>query len=1043
MAETLTKRATIIESKTNSASVGGEDGVLASEIRYRRLFESSRDGILILDADTRKIIDVNPFMIELLGYSHDEFIGKELWELGLLRDEEASKCAFTELQGVGYIRYGDLRLETDLGRRCEVEFISNVYDEGDRQVIQCNIRDITGRKAAENELEKLSDDLEVAAEDYRRVLDNSLDVICQMDKAGKFLKVSPAAKRVWDYEPEELIGTMYWDLVHPDDLVKTHHAAGNTLAGKPTSTFENRTMRKDGSVANMMWSGNWSEPHQTMYCVARDVSEIRLAETALEESDTNYRALIESLPAIVCLSQPFQPYASIYISPNVAVFGYSVEEWAGRPDMWISLIHADDRERVLSEALEAMKCDPETELEYRMVTPDGQTHWMRDKGQLIPDREGVVTGWQRIIMDVSSGKEAEIAIRHSRDWLDAIVEGSRDSILVEENDHIIFANKALADTYGYESADEMIGKHISTFRSAEDDQRMLGYSKKRLAGENVPTTYEFKGVRRDGSVFDADVSVSAFRSDGKSFIVSSPRDVTERKLAEEKVKKSEELYRDLVENAYDMIYTRDMDGNNTSINAAGEKLTGFSREEFLQRNMSQIVVPEHLDLAKEKIAQKLAGNEGSSYETDILAKDGRRITLEVNTRLIFRDGVAVGVQGIARDITARKNLEEQLLQSQKLESVGRLAGGIAHDFNNMLTAINGYSDLTLRRMKDDDPLRHDIEEIKKAGSRSAELTYQLLAFSRQQILQPQVVKLNQVIIDTSTMLQRLIGEDIQLINILSPKTGQVKIDPGQLSQIIMNLAVNARDAMPQGGKLTFETGNVFLDEDYARQHVNVLPGAYIKLGVSDNGSGMDAETQLRIFEPFFSTKEIGKGTGLGLATVYGIVKQSGGNITVYSEAGVGTTFKIYLPRVIDKSEVVEAGEPTVELPTGTETILLVEDEEMVRALTRQILEMCGYTVLEAENGREALTLCESHVGRIDLLMTDVVMPEMGGRELAETILRSCPQMQVLFASGYTDDAVVRHGVIDASTNFIQKPYGTDELAQKVRGILDAAENTGH
>ena len=361
----------------------------------------------------------------------------------------------------------------------------------------------------------------------------------------------------------------------------------------------------------------------------------------------------------------------------------------------------------------------------------------------------------------------------------------------------------------------------------------------------------------------------------------------------------------------------------------------------------------------------------------------------------------------------------------------------------MLTAINGYSDLTLRLMKDGDPLRSNIEEIKKAGDRSAELTYQLLAFSRQQILQPQVVNLNHVITDTSTMLQRLIGEDIQLINILSPKTGQVKIDPGQLSQIIMNLAVNARDAMPQGGKLTLETSNVFLDEVYARQHANVLPGAYIKLGVSDNGAGMDAGTQLRIFEPFFTTKEIGKGTGLGLATVYGIVKQSGGNITVYSEAGVGTTFKIYFPRVIDTSEVVEVGDSTTELPTGTETILLVEDEETVRTLTRQILEMCGYTIHEAQNGREALVLCEKHVGRIDLLMTDVVMPEMGGRELAETILRSCPQMRVLFTSGYTDDAVVRHGVIDASTNFIQKPYATDELAQKVRGILDAPENTGH
>jgi CheY-like chemotaxis protein len=354
----------------------------------------------------------------------------------------------------------------------------------------------------------------------------------------------------------------------------------------------------------------------------------------------------------------------------------------------------------------------------------------------------------------------------------------------------------------------------------------------------------------------------------------------------------------------------------------------------------------------------------------------------------------------------------------------------------MLTAIQGYGELTLRRLEYDDPVRHHIEEIMKAGDRSADLTRQLLAFSRQQILQPVVLDLNEVITDTVKMLQRLIGEDVHLVTTLNPKSGRVKVDPGQITQIIINLAVNARDAMPQGGNLTIETALVDLDEVNARQHASIIPGAHVMLAVSDTGIGIDDETQSHIFEPFYTTKEVGQGTGLGLATVYGIVKQSGGYIWFYSEVGVGTTFKVYLPRVVEQVEAVEIKNASDELLTGTETILLVEDEEMVRGLTRQILEECGYTVLEAQNGVEALAVCEKHHGQIDLLMTDVVMPQMGGRELAEKLAHIYPQMQILFTSGYTDDAVVRHGVIEVGTNFIQKPFALDALARKIREVLD-------
>jgi two-component system cell cycle sensor histidine kinase/response regulator CckA len=380
--------------------------------------------------------------------------------------------------------------------------------------------------------------------------------------------------------------------------------------------------------------------------------------------------------------------------------------------------------------------------------------------------------------------------------------------------------------------------------------------------------------------------------------------------------------------------------------------------------------------------------------------------------------------------------EEQLRQSQKMEAVGKLAGGIAHDFNNLLTAITGYSELTLRDLKTDTPLYSKVTEIKKAGERAASLTRQLLAFSRKQILQPKVLDLNAVIPDMEKMLQRLIGEDVVLETVLDRSLGQVKADPGQIEQIIMNLCVNARDAMPNGGRVTIETNNVSLNQAYRNQQVSIRAGNYVMLSVSDNGCGMDAETQARIFEPFFTTKELGKGTGLGLSTVYGIVKQSEGTIWVYSEVGKGTTFKIYLPRVDEAQSFQEHANKVSLASRGHETILIVEDEEIVLTLSTEILEKDGYRVLAAANGREGLRLCQEFDGPIDLLITDVVMPGMSGRELAELAANIRPDMHVLYMSGFTDDAIVRHGVLDDGVFFIQKPFSPDSLAIKTRSVLD-------
>jgi signal transduction histidine kinase len=388
-------------------------------------------------------------------------------------------------------------------------------------------------------------------------------------------------------------------------------------------------------------------------------------------------------------------------------------------------------------------------------------------------------------------------------------------------------------------------------------------------------------------------------------------------------------------------------------------------------------------------------------------------------------------------LAALRHTEKQLIQSQKLEAVGRLAGGISHDFNNLLTVILGYSDIMKRNMQEGHPLRRNVEEIVRASERAASLTRQLLAFSRKQVMQPKVVDLNTVVTDLEKMLRRMIGEDVELRVSLHGELGNIKADPVQLEQVLMNLVVNARDAMPRGGKLSIETSNIYLDEAYAREHLSVVPGDYVMLAISDTGCGMDEETRLHIFEPFFTTKEQGKGTGLGLSMVYGIVRQSGGNIWVYSEEGRGTTFKIYFPRIAADAEDYKRSAQMCDVPRGAETILLVEDAELVRNLARQVLEGAGYRVLEAASAEAAIDLCERSNGdRIDLLLTDVVMPGMSGNEMSRILLSKQPGMPVLYMSGYTDDAIVQHGVLEAGINFLQKPFTPGALALKVREVLD-------
>jgi PAS domain S-box-containing protein len=493
----------------------------------------------------------------------------------------------------------------------------------------------------------------------------------------------------------------------------------------------------------------------------------------------------------------------------------------------------------------------------------------------------------------------------------------------------------------------------------------------------------------------------------------------------------------LVASSEDAIIGLDPDCNVTDWNVGAEHLFGTSAEEISGRSIFVLIPPDDLDTVNRKLARVRSGEPVEPYEAVRLRKDGDRVPVSV--RLSAVPDEAGGISGyslIYRDLTHARRLEDKVRQSQKMDAIGQLAGGVAHDFNNILTVINGYSEILMGKFRHDESTRGLVKQVHEAGVRAASLTNQLLAFSRKQVLQPQVVDLNRTVRQTEKMLCRLIGEDVSLATVLEPALAHVKVDHGQFEQVIMNLAVNSRDAMPAGGKLTIETSNVELDEAYAEAHPEAWPGRYVLLAVSDTGTGMDAATKARVFEPFFTTKGVGKGTGLGLSMVHGIVKQSGGHVALYTEPGHGTVFKIYLPAVEGLHAPRVSHEEVADSPKGAETILLVEDEEAVRRLTRMTLEGSGYKVLEASHGGEAVRLAEQYGGPIHLLVSDVVMPEMGGRILSERLTASRPGLKVVFLSGYTDDAVVRHGVIESGTAFVQKPFSPGALARKVREVLD-------
>jgi PAS domain S-box-containing protein len=638
-----------------------------------------------------------------------------------------------------------------------------------------------------------------------------------------------------------------------------------------------------------------------------------------------------------------------------------------------------------------------------------------------------------------------LGLRHYRDLAErdaryrSLLDQTQEAVAVAVEGKVTYANPACIAMFALEKP--LPGVPIGDFFAPGSREQVEEIVRDRLAGRPAPELYEAVGLRGDGATFDVELRVTPLDFEGRPAHQAILRDITVRKRMEDGLRESEERYRLLFERSLSGVYRSTVDGRLLECNRAFAQMMGYASP---AEAMSQPAAGFHASLqARQDFIARLR-REGSlvAYENQGRRKDGSTIWVIENVSLLGseEDGDET-LLGTVFDMTERRRLEEQLLQAQKMEAIGRLAGGIAHDFNNLLTAVAGYTELLLAQLPEGDVRREHAEEIRLAGTRAAALTQQLLAFSRRQVLEPRVLDLNTVIADMERMLRRVIGEDIELTASLDPGLWRTKADPGQIEQSILNLVVNARDAMPRGGRLTIETGNVEVDETFAGRYVTVHAGPHVMLAVSDTGIGMNADLQARLFEPFFTTKERGKGTGLGLSTTYGIVKQSGGSIWVYSEPGHGSTFKIYLPRCEEPLDVKEPAPSAATPLTGSETILLVEDEPEVRRLAEKLLRMRGYEVIAAGSPAEAIALTRHREASIAILVTDVIMPGMNGRELARALAPSRPRMRVLYMSGYTDAAITQQGILDPGTAFLAKPFTPDALARKVREVLDAPEAT--
>jgi PAS domain S-box-containing protein len=928
--------------------------------------------------------------------------------------------------------------------------------------------------------------LRTSEAEMRALFDAMADVIFVVDAEGRYLKIAPTSPTLLYPVPEEIIGRTLHE-VFPQtqaDFLLSHVsralAARRTIPIEYSLTIGGAEIWVAGSISPLL--------DDSVVFVVRDITESKGAEQAVRKGEEYINLFKLANDAIVV----FDPAGEIVLDINdkaCEIYGFTREEFIGRSirEMSKNPVRGDEHVKKL------LAKGTYQEFETVQFRADGTPINFLINSSVIryQGRSAVLS----INRDITERKRAERALRESEERFRMFSEASSEGIVIHDGNRILEFNDTAARLCGYDPA-EVSDMPLHAFAAPESRETIRRHV---LAG--YEHTYEAVALKKDGSTFPVEIIGKTFDYKGQKARLTLFRDITERKRAEEALHEANQRaiieYERLLDRVASLAQTlgtaRDLktifralrEFVSTSTACSGLFISLYDAERHVRHAVYAWSDGEEEDLSRlppmpmTKSPHSRAVSTGLVIITDDfkaamgnepvvhigLERDPRlpQSSLVVPMSVMGRIIGAVEVQStelaafrrehatamrMAANLTAvaienvrlferEQEREAQLRQSHKMEAVGQLAGGVAHDFNNIVAVIMLQSELLLAQLDQSDNTLRRVEEIRKASHRAASLTQQLLAFSRKQVLQPKVLDLNAIVSDMDKMLRRLIGEHIEFLTVPEAGLGQVKADRSQIEQVVMNLAINARDAMPKGGKLAIETANVELDENYVKHHINVEPGRYVMLAISDTGTGIDEQTKARIFEPFFTTKEQGKGTGLGLSTVYGIVKQSGGHIWVYSEVGFGTTFKIYLPRLDEAAESGLSADVQAALPQGTETILLVEDEEMIRKAAREILEAHGYRVLEAAGGDEALTIGRDHKHPIQLLMTDVVMPQMNGRELAERLLPLRPQLKVLYMSGYTDDAIVHHGVLEEGTAFLEKPFTAKALTHKVRELLDA------
>jgi PAS domain S-box-containing protein len=877
--------------------------------------------------------------------------------------------------------------------------------------------------------------LQPGPEVFRAVVESCPSGMLMVDSDGKIVLVNSAIERIFGYERHELLGQPVALLVPLG--VRERHAGYESLFARDPGTRpmgagrDMRGVRKDGleipveiGLTPVVLDGAFF-----VLAFLVDISERMRAQREAEVTSLRYH---ETLDAMIEGCQIIGPdWRYRYVNTAAARHGrVQRDKLVGRT--MIEVYPGIEKTPLFTMMQESLAQQQPRQLENEFIYPDGSSAWFELRIQPVPE------GLFILSIDITERKLAEVELLARERELNAVVESVND-IVFEFDQDFRYVNVWTADERKLaEPKSELTGKTVVEVLG-ETAARPFIQRFERVLRTGVPETFEYSLTVPAGNLhFVASIRRLAGAPGAPPMLCMGISDITVLKEAQDALHASDLRLRALFEAVHLIVLGLDADASVDYVNPYFLETTGYSREEVIGQDWFQFLPEAGTNEVRTTFRELLEHDAHTHYRNPILTRDGtERLIAWHNTVTRDAQGRATGTLSIGEDITEHVRLEEQFRQAQKMEAVGQLAGGIAHDFNNLLSVITGYSELVHQSLAPDDPRREDLGEVRAAVDRAAALTRQLLAFSRRQVLQPRVLSINDIVAGMEKMLRRTIGEDVMLTTSLASELPGVYADAGQLEQVIVNLAVNARDAMPGGGRITIETSVAELDDHYAAMHADVRPGQYVLMTCSDTGQGMDETTRSHIFEPFFTTKEPGRGTGLGLATVFGIMKQSEGHVAAYSEAGRGTTMHVYLPAVHDPLDRVSAREETVEVPGGTETVLLVEDESALRNLATSVLRQYGYTVLPVRDGAEAVALCRSHPDTIHLMLTDIVMPEMSGPEAAQRVRSLRPDIKVLFMSGYADRAVKQHRLLDPNVPFLHKPFTPSMLAMKTREVLDA------